>query len=108
MAVRSSSDPVPISSSRRFPVSVARERLALREENHMSVQLNHTIVSAHDKHASAAFLAEILGLEVGKETPPFVPLQLENGVTLDYMDRQSFTSQHYAFLVDDGLFDAAH
>ena len=74
----------------------------------MSVQLNHTIVSAHDKHASATFLAGILGLEVGKETPPFVPLQLENGVTLDYMDRDSFTPQHYAFLVDDELFDAAH
>jgi catechol 2,3-dioxygenase-like lactoylglutathione lyase family enzyme len=74
----------------------------------MPVQLNHTIVSAHDKHASAAFLADILGLEVGKETPPFVPLQLENDVTLDYMDRDGFTSQHYAFLVDDKLFDDAH
>lgn len=74
----------------------------------MSVQLNHTIVSAHDKHASAAFLAEILDVEVGKETPPFVPVQLDNGVTLDYMDRDDVTSQHYAFLVDDELFDKAH
>jgi catechol 2,3-dioxygenase-like lactoylglutathione lyase family enzyme len=74
----------------------------------MSVLLNHTIVSAHDKHASAAFLAGILCLEVGKEAPPFVPLQLDNGVTLDYMERASFTPQHYAFLVDDELFDAAH
>src|SRR3954452_4888906 len=73
----------------------------------MSVQLNHTIVSAHDKHASAAFLAGLLGLEVGKENGPFVPVDVENGVTLDYMNRDDFTSQHYAFLVDDELFDAA-
>ena len=74
----------------------------------MPIELNHTIVSAHDKHASAAFLAEILGLEVGAETGPFVPVTLANNVTLDFMDRQDFTPQHYAFLVDDEVFDAAH
>jgi catechol 2,3-dioxygenase-like lactoylglutathione lyase family enzyme len=74
----------------------------------MSVQLNHTIVSARDKHASAAFLADLLGLEVGKENGPFVPIDLANGVTLDYMNRDDVTSQHYAFLVDDERFDAAH
>lgn len=74
----------------------------------MSVRLNHTIVSAHDKHASAAFLAHILGVEVGKESPPFVPVVLDNDVTLDFMDRVDVTPQHYAFLVDDALFDAAH
>jgi catechol 2,3-dioxygenase-like lactoylglutathione lyase family enzyme len=74
----------------------------------MGVELNHTIVSAHDKHASAAFIAEILDLEVGADTGPFAPVQLSNGVTLDYMDRESFTPQHYAFLVDDELFDAAY
>jgi len=74
----------------------------------MSVQLNHTIVSAHDKHASAAFLADLLGLEVGKENGPFVPIELANGVTLDYMNRDDVTSQHYAFLVVDELFDKAH
>jgi len=75
----------------------------------MPVQLNHTIVSAHDKHASAAFLAAILDLEVGKPSGPFIPVELGNGVTLDYMNRgDDFTSEHYAFLVDDALFDAAY
>lgn len=74
----------------------------------MSVELNHTIVAAHDKHASAAFLAEVLDLKVGGEVGPFVQLELANGVTLDYMDREEFSSQHFAFLVDDELFDAAH
>ncbi len=74
----------------------------------MPVELNHTIVAAHDKHAAAAFLAEILGLEVGGESGPFVPLPLGNGVTLDYADRSGFEPQHYAFLVDDEVFDAAY
>src|SRR5947209_1991681 len=74
----------------------------------MSVQLNHTIVPSHDKHESAAFLADLLGLDVGGETGPFVPVQLGNGVTLDYMNSSGFSSQHYAFLVDDDLFESAH
>jgi catechol 2,3-dioxygenase-like lactoylglutathione lyase family enzyme len=74
----------------------------------MSVQLNHTIVPSHDKHESAAFLADLLGLDVGGEAGPFVPVQLGNGVTLDYMNSSGFSSQHYAFLVDDELFDVAH
>ena len=74
----------------------------------MSVQLNHTIVPAHDKHASARFLAEILGIEVGGEVDPFVQVHLGNDVTLDYMNSADFTSQHFAFLVDDDVFDAAY
>lgn len=73
----------------------------------MAIELNHIIVSAHDKHASAAFLADILGLPVGAPSGPFVPLVLSNGVTLDYMDRAEFTGQHCAFLVGDDEFDAA-
>jgi catechol 2,3-dioxygenase-like lactoylglutathione lyase family enzyme len=74
----------------------------------MTVQLNHTIVGAHDKHASAAFIAEVLGLSVGQPIGSFLPVALENGVTLDYMDREQVAGQHYAFLVDDALFDAAY
>lgn len=74
----------------------------------MPVELNHTIVAARDKHASAAFLAEVLDLEVGAEFGPFVPVETANGVTLDFMDTDParITSQHYAFLVSDAEFDA--
>jgi catechol 2,3-dioxygenase-like lactoylglutathione lyase family enzyme len=73
----------------------------------MSIELNHTIVGATDKHTSARFLADILGRAVGADTGPFTPVQLDNGVTLDYMDRAHVTPQHYAFLVSDADFDAA-
>jgi catechol 2,3-dioxygenase-like lactoylglutathione lyase family enzyme len=74
----------------------------------MSVQLNHTIVAARDKKASADFLATILGLEVGAPFGPFLPVETSNGVTLDFMDSapERITSQHYAFLVSDEDFDA--
>ena len=72
----------------------------------MTIELNHTIVGATDKHASARFLADILGRPVGADDGPFTPVHLDNGVTLDYMQRAQVAPQHYAFLVSDEEFDA--
>lgn len=72
----------------------------------MSVELNHTIVAAHDKEASARFLADLLGLEVAPPFGPFSPVEISNGVTLDYMESTGpITPQHYAFLVSEDDFD---
>lgn len=75
----------------------------------MSVELNHTIVWATDREASAEFLAAILGVPLGPVTGPFRPLELANGVTLDFAnsDEPRVRGQHYAFLVGDDEFDAA-
>ncbi|MFI9244728.1 VOC family protein [Streptomyces sp. NPDC053086] len=75
----------------------------------MSVELNHTIVHARDNRESAAFLAHILGLRVGPEWGPFVPVATSNGVTLDFatIPAESIVMQHYAFLVSEEEFDAA-
>jgi catechol 2,3-dioxygenase-like lactoylglutathione lyase family enzyme len=75
----------------------------------MSVELNHTIVHARDNRESAEFLARILGLEVGAEWGPFIPVTTGNGVTLDFaaVPAGSIATQHYAFLVSDEEFDAA-
>lgn len=74
----------------------------------MPIDLNHTIVAARDKRAAAEFLADILGLEVGPQYGPFLPVETSNGVTLDFADSDSaqITSQHYAFLVSEEEFDA--
>ncbi|AEW98928.1 VOC family protein [Streptantibioticus cattleyicolor] len=76
----------------------------------MSVQFNHTIVHAKDNRESARFLAHILGLEVGPEWGPFVPVATANGVTLDFATApaESIVLQHYAFLVSEEEFDAAY
>jgi catechol 2,3-dioxygenase-like lactoylglutathione lyase family enzyme len=73
----------------------------------MSVELNHTIIFARDKAKSAAFLADILDLPVGQQWGSFVPVQVSNGVTLDYADAEDIQSQHYAFLLNEDEFDAA-
>jgi catechol 2,3-dioxygenase-like lactoylglutathione lyase family enzyme len=73
----------------------------------MSVQLNHTIVSCRDKQASAAFLAETLGLPEPVPYGPFLVVETSNGVSLDYRDASGeITTQHYAFLVAEDDFDA--
>ena len=75
----------------------------------MAVELNHTIIHSPDNQESAQFLAHILGLEVGPQWGPFVPVATSNGVTLDFATApaQSIATQHYAFLVSDEEFDAA-
>ncbi|MFF5804529.1 VOC family protein [Streptomyces sp. NPDC012746] len=75
----------------------------------MSVQLNHTIIHSRDNRESAEFLARVLGLEVGTEWGPFIPVETANGVTLDFatIPAESITPQHYAFLISEAEFDAA-
>ena len=73
----------------------------------MTIELNHTIVPAHDPKASAQFLAGILGLPIDPPVAHFAPITLANRVTLDYDQQESFASNHYAFLVSDEEFDAA-
>ncbi|MEU3660131.1 VOC family protein [Streptomyces sp. NPDC032940] len=72
-----------------------------------TVQLNHTAVLARDRRLSAEFLAAVLGLEVGAPFGPFLPVDLGNGVTLDYyeMRDEPIQPQHYAFLVPEERFD---
>jgi catechol 2,3-dioxygenase-like lactoylglutathione lyase family enzyme len=71
----------------------------------MAVQLNHTIVAARDRHASAAFLAEILGLAAPTTYGPFAVVELANNVSMDFVDDPEIHPRHYAFLVGESEFD---
>ena len=72
----------------------------------MAIHLNHTIVPAHDPRASAAFLAEVLGCGPPTRYGPFHGVELDNGVTLDFMRVDGDIAwQHYAFLVSETEFD---
>jgi catechol 2,3-dioxygenase-like lactoylglutathione lyase family enzyme len=71
----------------------------------MPVELNHTIVAATDRTASAAFLAELLGLDPPTTFGPFAVVQLANGVSLDFMQEDPVQPRHYAFLVTEAEFD---
>lgn len=72
----------------------------------MARQFNHTIVHATDREASAGFLAEILGLPAPTAYGPFLVVQLDNGVSLDFVASNGpVHRQHYAFLVGEDEFD---
>ena len=71
----------------------------------MQITLNHTIVPAHDKEASAKWFAEIMGLEYKGPWGHFAPVQIDDHLSLDFDDREDFQSSHYAFLVDEPEFD---
>ena len=70
-------------------------------------ELNHIIVWCSDKQRSAAFLTDILGLPPARTFFHFLVVDLKNGVSLDYYQKEGPVSpQHYAFLVSDEEFDA--
>lgn len=72
-------------------------------------ELNHTIVWCSDKQRSSGFLTEILGLGPARPFLHFLIVELSNGVSLDYFQKDGVvSSQHYAFLVSDEEFDAAY
>lgn len=73
----------------------------------MSIQLNHAIVHARDSLASATFLSDILGLAAPVRFGPFHGVELDNGVTLDFLSHDGdIAVEHYAFLVSEEEFDA--
>jgi catechol 2,3-dioxygenase-like lactoylglutathione lyase family enzyme len=72
----------------------------------MKVQLNHTIVRVRDKQESAKFLTDILGLPAATPYGPFMVVDLNNEVSLDFADDHGPANpQHYAFLVEESDFD---
>ena len=74
----------------------------------MQVQLDHTIVPAHDKQEAARFLADILGLPAPGAMGPFAVVALDHGVSIDFADAGGpIQPMHYAFRVDEDRFDAA-
>ena len=72
----------------------------------MAIHLDHTIVPAHDKEASARFFAEIFGLKYEGLMGHFAPVRVNETLTLDFDNAEGFNSHHYAFHIDDGEFDA--
>lgn len=72
----------------------------------MAIQLNHTIVWCRDKQRSSAFLSEVLGLPPASPFGPFLVVEVDNGVSLDFHDVSGdIAPQHYAFLIGEDDFD---
>jgi catechol 2,3-dioxygenase-like lactoylglutathione lyase family enzyme len=72
----------------------------------MAIILNHTIVPARDKEASARFFADLFGLSYDGTKGPFAPVRVNETLTLDFSDAETFDVHHYAFHVSETEFDA--
>jgi catechol 2,3-dioxygenase-like lactoylglutathione lyase family enzyme len=81
----------------------------------MTIRLDHTIVPAKDKVASARFFAEIFDLTV--KLGHFAQVRINESLTFDFADEPELSDgpgfgagrgyrQHYAFHVSDAEFDA--
>ena len=81
----------------------------------MAIHLDHTIVPARNKVASAEFFAEVFGLQV--KHGHFAEVQVDEHLTLAFADAKeewggpgfnpkTGYSHHYAFHVSDAEFDA--
>lgn len=73
----------------------------------MSIQLDHTIVSARDRRAAAELLATILGVAWAESgVGPFCPVYVNDGLTLDFDQVEGpLPVQHYCFRVSEAEFD---
>jgi catechol 2,3-dioxygenase-like lactoylglutathione lyase family enzyme len=71
----------------------------------MAVVLDHTIVPAKNKIASAKFFAEIFGLTVKPGGGHFAQVQVNESLTFDFADELQPDSHHYAFHISEAEFD---
>jgi catechol 2,3-dioxygenase-like lactoylglutathione lyase family enzyme len=83
----------------------------------MAIELNHTVVPARDKVASAKFFARIFGLPFEEDAVGyFAPVHVNDSLTMDFADSTQWISDfansarmvvhHYAFKVSEEDFDA--
>ena len=72
----------------------------------MAIVLDHTIVPAKDKLASAKFFAEIFGLTVKPGQGHFAQVQVNESLTFDFDEDPEARSQHYAFHMSEAEFEA--
>jgi len=73
----------------------------------MSIELDHSIVMARQRDASARQLAQLLGVPSGPAAAgPFYAVYVNDGLTLDFESSgQDFPAQHYCFRVSEEAFD---
>jgi catechol 2,3-dioxygenase-like lactoylglutathione lyase family enzyme len=75
----------------------------------MAVRFNHTIIAAKDRNASARFYRELLEVPEAPSWGVFTNIQLSDGVLIQFAEPPvEIQMQHYAFLIDDDLFDRAY
>jgi catechol 2,3-dioxygenase-like lactoylglutathione lyase family enzyme len=73
----------------------------------IAVEVNHIVIPAKDKRATAELLAYVLGLEVEGCFGESARVRGSNGLTLDFSESNACLALQCAFLLSDVEFDAA-
>ena len=74
----------------------------------MAIELDHIIVPAANKVASARLIAQLLGVPWSEtcNVGPFSPVYVSDELTLDFaQSREPFTAGHFAFRVSPAEFE---
>ena len=74
----------------------------------MTIELDHVIVSAHQRDASAKLLAGLLGVPCAPSSlGPFYEVYINDHLTLDFIEtHDAFPVEHFCFRASDAEFDA--
>jgi catechol 2,3-dioxygenase-like lactoylglutathione lyase family enzyme len=76
----------------------------------MTVRVEHLLLPSRNQRRAAAFLAELLDLEVSGASSGapdgYFSVVRVGDITIDYADMERFSSHHVAFAVEDETFDA--
>ncbi|HXC52560.1 MAG TPA: VOC family protein [Candidatus Limnocylindrales bacterium] len=74
----------------------------------MTIELDHVIISARTRDASATRLADLLGVACGPaKEGPFFAVYVNDGLTLDFIETdEPFPIEHFCFRVSEAEFDA--
>jgi catechol 2,3-dioxygenase-like lactoylglutathione lyase family enzyme len=70
----------------------------------MAITLNHTIVPAHDKEASAKFFAHMFGLKYESAMGHFAPVRVNETLTLDFDNWDHFEMHRLSGHLSSGGF----
>lgn len=75
----------------------------------MPARFNHTIIASKDRDESAKFYRDLIEATEAPSWGPFSNVLLDGDAMLQFAEPPvEIQMQHYAFLVDDGLFTRAH
>ena len=73
----------------------------------MTPVLDHTIVPVRDRREAVEFYTRIFGFADLGVVGPFLAVQVNDTLNLDFRESDDFRSIHYAFAMEAGEFEAA-
>ena len=73
----------------------------------MATYLDHTIVPVRDRQEAVEFYSRIFGFDDLGEVGPFLAVQVNDTLNLDFRQSGDFRSIHYAFAMEPEEFEAA-